>query len=41
MNLFLLKSGANDDEFGINPNEVLGTRDNYTDVRFLEFSKKK
>jgi len=34
------KEWANDDEFGINPNEVLGTRDNYTDVRFLEFSKK-
>ena len=28
------------DEIGINPNEVLGTRDDYTDTKFLEFSKK-
>ena len=33
------KHGATD-KFGINPNEVLGKRDDYTDVKFLEFSKK-
>ena len=28
------------DKIGANPNETMGTRDNYTDVMFLEFSKK-
>ena len=28
------------DEIGANPAEVMGTRDDYTDIRFLEFSKK-
>ena len=28
------------DEIGINPNEVLGKRDDFTDIKFLEFSKK-
>ena len=28
------------DEVGTNPVEAMGTRDDYTDVRFLEFSKK-
>ena len=28
------------DEVGANPVEAMGTRDDYTDVRFLEFSKK-
>jgi homocysteine S-methyltransferase len=28
------------DEIGANPAEVMGTRDDYTDIRFLEFSRK-
>ena len=28
------------DEIGANPAEVMGTRDDYTDIKFLEFSKK-
>tara|TARA_B100001123_G_scaffold231695_1_gene260296 strand:- start:1402 stop:1872 length:471 start_codon:yes stop_codon:yes gene_type:complete len=28
------------DKIGANPVETLGTRDDYTDIRFLEFSKK-
>ena len=28
------------DEVGTNPVEVMGTRDDYTDVKFLEFAKK-
>ena len=30
----------NKDEIAINPKDVLGTRDDYTDVKFLNFSKK-
>ena len=30
----------NKEEIAINPKDVLGTRDDYTDVRFLNFSKK-
>ena len=28
------------DDIGANPNETMGTRDNYTDIMFSEFSKK-
>ena len=28
------------DKIGTNPTETMGTRDDYTDIRFLEFSKK-
>jgi len=34
------KFGSPTDELGANPAETMGTRDDYTDVRFLEFSKK-
>ena len=34
------KFASPSDEVGANPVEVMGTRDDYTDVRFLEFSKK-
>ena len=34
------KFGSPTDELGVNPAEAMGTRDDYTDVRFLEFSKK-
>jgi homocysteine S-methyltransferase len=34
------KFASPDDKVGANPIETLGTRDDYTDVRFLEFSKK-
>ena len=34
------KFASPSDEIGANPVEVMGTRDDYTDVRFLEFSKK-
>jgi len=33
-------TSSNKDEIAINPKDVLGTRDDYTDVRFLNFSKK-
>jgi len=28
------------DKIGANPIETMGTRDDYTDIKFLEFSKK-
>jgi len=34
------KFASPSDEVGANPVEVMGTRDDYTDVKFLEFSKK-
>ena len=34
------KFASPSDEIGANPVETMGTRDDYTDVRFLEFSKK-
>jgi len=34
------KFASPDDEVGVNPVESMGTRDDYTDVRFLDFSKK-
>ena len=34
------KFASPNDEVGANPVEAMGTRDDYTDVRFLEFSKK-
>ena len=34
------KFASPSDEVGANPVEAMGTRDDYTDVRFLEFSKK-
>jgi len=34
------KFASPSDEIGANPIEVMGTRDDYTDTRFLEFSKK-
>jgi len=34
------KFASPSDEVGANPVEVMGTRDDYTDVRFLDFSKK-
>jgi len=34
------KFATPNDEIGANPIEVMGTRDDYTDVKFLEFSKK-
>jgi homocysteine S-methyltransferase len=34
------KFASPSDEIGDNPNKTMGTRDDYTDVRFLEFSKK-
>ena len=34
------KFASPSDEIGANPAETMGTRDDYTDVRFLEFSKK-
>ena len=34
------KFASPSDEIGSNPVETMGTRDDYTDVRFLEFSKK-
>ena len=34
------KFASPDDKVGANPVETMGTRDDYTDVRFLEFSKK-
>jgi len=34
------KFASPNDEIGANPAETMGTRDDYTDIRFLEFSKK-
>jgi len=34
------KFASPDDEIGANPVESMGTRDDYTDIKFLEFSKK-
>ena len=34
------KFASPEDNFGANPNETMGTRDDYTEQRFLEFSKK-
>jgi len=34
------KFASPDDEIGANPVESMGTRDDYTDINFLEFSKK-
>ena len=34
------KFASPDDKVAANPVETLGTRDDYTDVKFLEFSKK-
>jgi len=34
------KFASPNDEIGANPNETMGTRDDYTGVKFLEFSKK-
>ena len=34
------KFASPEDKIGANPVETLGTRDDYTDIRFLEFSKK-
>ena len=34
------KFASPSDEVGLNPVEAMGTRDDYTDVRFLDFSKK-
>ena len=34
------KFASPNDEVGANPVEAMGTRENYTDVNFLEFSKK-
>ena len=34
------KFASPSDEVGANPVEAMGTRDDYTDIRFLEFSKK-
>jgi len=34
------KFASPDDKIGANPNETMGTRDDYTGLKFLEFSKK-
>ena len=34
------KFASPSDEIGTNPNEVMGTREDYTDLMFLKFSKK-
>jgi len=34
------KWASNENEIATNPAEIMGTRDDYTDIKFLEFSKK-
>ncbi len=34
------KFASPNDNIGANPNETMGTRDDYTDIRFLEFTKR-